>query len=182
MFAKLGFSFALINLSLYRFCSFWNRTLCHNVLEVHHFFFYSRDHSLIFSTLAVFARFSKQDWDCLNYGETKSYTEYTSQYDMIICQELNAIVYMPRTECYSFNCSDLQWLMWLNINFSVNTILWGDYEILEMLCPPGRYRILWKGHCKYSRGNFEVYEFLLSDRGRWEKGLKVDGLSCSTVL
>lgn len=75
------------------------------------FFFYSRDHSLIFSTLAVFARFSKQYWDCLNYGETKSYTEYTSQYDMIICQELNAIVYMPRTECYSFNCSDLQWLM-----------------------------------------------------------------------
>lgn len=56
------------------------------------FFFYSRDHSLIFSTLAVFARFSKQYWNCLNCGETKSYTEYTSQYDMIICQELNAIV------------------------------------------------------------------------------------------
>lgn len=92
MFAKLGFSFALINLSLYRFCSFWNITLCHNVLKVHHFFFYSRDHSLIFSTLAVFARFSKQYWNCLNCGETKSYTEYTSQYDMIICQELNAIV------------------------------------------------------------------------------------------
>lgn len=55
-------------------------------------FFYFRNHSLIFSTLALFARFSKQYWDCLNHRETKSYSEYTSQYEMIIYHELNDIV------------------------------------------------------------------------------------------